>query len=218
MRHRREVRRSGRQLAGLDAEEVVSRESPIVGTKQRTKMQSLKRKPSPCRSPRARGNREVRLLASRTPSRPFAQGRMLIVVDDEDRENEGDLTIAAEKVTPEAINFMARNGRGLICLSMTAEAPRRARNSADGRPEHVAVRHRLLRDDRGEGAHDHRHFGSRSCETVLRPSIPATKPTDLARPGHMFPLRSRPAGCWNAPVRRKPPWTSLALPGCILRA
>ncbi len=54
-------------------------------------------------------------------------GRMIIVVDDEDRENEGDLTIAAEKVTPEAINFMAKHGRGLICLSMTARAARRAR-------------------------------------------------------------------------------------------
>ena len=58
------------------------------------------------------------------------RGEMVIVVDDEDRENEGDLTIAAEKVTPEAINFMATHGRGMICLPMTASASRRARDSA----------------------------------------------------------------------------------------
>ncbi len=56
----------------------------------------------------------------------FRAGRMVILVDDEDRENEGDLTIAAEKVTPEAINFMARHGRGLICLALTEERLRRA--------------------------------------------------------------------------------------------
>ena len=62
----------------------------------------------------------------------FKAGKMLVVVDDEDRENEGDLTIAAEKVTPEAINFMARYGRGLICLPMTGGASRRAAYPADG--------------------------------------------------------------------------------------
>ena len=59
-------------------------------------------------------------------------GKMVIVVDDEDRENEGDLTIAAEKITPDAVNFMARYARGLVCLAMTPERARRARDSADG--------------------------------------------------------------------------------------
>ena len=72
-------------------------------------------------------------------------GEMIIVVDDEDRENEGDLTIAAEKVTPEAINFMATHGRGLICMPMTEERLDGARHAADGRAEHRAVRHGVLR-------------------------------------------------------------------------
>ena len=72
------------------------------------------------RQGRAQDAEPVRAHRGRA-STPFARGQMIIVVDDEDRENEGDLTIAAEKVTPEAINFMARYGRGLICLSMTPE-------------------------------------------------------------------------------------------------
>src|SRR5262245_66058842 len=86
-------------------------------------------KPKPGLKPKAQSQKPIRIAkGARKPTSPFAriedaidairQGRMIIVVDDEDRENEGDVTIAAEKVTPEGINFMARYGRGLICLSM----------------------------------------------------------------------------------------------------
>ena len=88
----------------------------------------------------------------------FRAGRMIIVVDDEDRENEGDLTIAADKVTPEAINFMARYGRGLICLSMTPERLDELEVPLMVAAEQLAVRDRLLCVDRGEEADEHRHF------------------------------------------------------------
>jgi 3,4-dihydroxy 2-butanone 4-phosphate synthase/GTP cyclohydrolase II len=123
-------------------------------------------------------------------------GRMVVVVDDEDRENEGDLTIAAEKVTPEVINFMARHGRGLICLPMTGERL-------------DALRIPLMVQDEENSA----KFGTAFCvpieakqgtttgisasdraRTVLAAVDPATRPEDLARPGHMFPLRAVPGG------------------------
>ena len=120
---------------------------------------------------------------------------MIIVVDDEDRENEGDLTIAAEKITPAAINFMATHGRGLICMPMTEERLDRARPPADGREEHGAPRDGLLRPDRCEGRDDAPAFppaiAPRPC---WRRSIPAPVPTDLARPGHTFPLKARKGG------------------------
>ena len=75
-------------------------------------------------------------------------GRMIVVVDDEDRENEGDLTLAAEKVTPEAINFMAKYGRGLVCLAMTEERLEHLQHRPHDVGEHVAVRHRILRSHR----------------------------------------------------------------------
>src|ERR687890_68836 len=122
------------------------------------------------------------------------EGRMIIVVDDEDRENEGDLTIAAEKITPEAINFMARYGRGLICLSMTPERLDEleiplmvSQNSSrfdTGFCVTIEAKHRT---STGISAADR-------AATVLTAIDPATKPTDLARPGHMFPLRSRTGG------------------------
>ena len=124
----------------------------------------------------------------------FRAGRMLVIVDDEDRENEGDLTVAAEKVTPEIINFMARHARGLICLSLSPEIcdalqlpPMSSRNTS--------------------------RFGTAFCESIeaaegvttgisaadrartIRVAIdPASKPSDLARPGHVFPLRAREGG------------------------
>ena len=120
---------------------------------------------------------------------------MIIVVDDEDRENEGDLTIAAEKVTPEAINFMARYGRGLICLSMTPERLDELEIPLMVCAEQLAVRDRVLRADRG--ASDRTRTGISAADraaTVLAAIDPATRPADLARPGHMFPLRSRTGG------------------------
>jgi len=118
----------------------------------------------------------------------------VIVVDDEDRENEGDLTIAAEKITPEAINFMARYGRGLICLSMTPER-------LDELEIPLMVSQNSSRFDTGfcvtiEAKHRTSTGISASdrAATVLAAIDPATTPADLARPGHMFPLRSRTGG------------------------
>ena len=121
-------------------------------------------------------------------------GRMIILVDDEDRENEGDLMIAAEKVTPEAINFMARHGRGLICLSMTPER-------LDELEIPLMVSQNSSRFDTGfcvtiEAKHQTSTGISAAdrAATVLAAIDPATRPGDLARPGHMFPLRSRTGG------------------------
>src|SRR5689334_24476760 len=111
-------------------------------------------------------------------------GHMIIVVDDADRENEGDLTIAAEKVTPEAINFMARNGRGLVCLSMTPERldeleiPLMVRdNTSRFETAFCTPIDAVGRTTTGISAHDR-------AATVLTAIDPATRPGDLARPGH----------------------------------
>jgi 3,4-dihydroxy 2-butanone 4-phosphate synthase / GTP cyclohydrolase II len=156
-------------------------------------------KPKP-RKPRSRPPLEI----AKAKGSPFAriedaleairEGRMVIVVDDEDRENEGDLTIAAEKITPEAINFMARYGRGLICLSMTPER-------LDELEIPLMVSQNSSRFDTGfcvtiEAKHRTSTGISASdrAATVLTAIDPATRPGDLARPGHMFPLRSRTGG------------------------
>jgi 3,4-dihydroxy 2-butanone 4-phosphate synthase / GTP cyclohydrolase II len=121
-------------------------------------------------------------------------GRMVVVVDDEDRENEGDLTLAAEKVTPEIINFMAKHGRGLICLALTEE-----------RLEHLRIGPMTVENTS--------NYGTAFCEAIdaregvttgisaydrartIKITIdPATRPMDLARPGHVFPLRARKGG------------------------
>ncbi|HVB57813.1 MAG TPA: 3,4-dihydroxy-2-butanone-4-phosphate synthase [Candidatus Acidoferrales bacterium] len=122
------------------------------------------------------------------------QGRMIVLVDDEDRENEGDLTMAAEKVTPEAINFMAKYGRGLICLTLTEErcevlglAPISPRNSsAFGTPfcEPIDARRGTTT---GTSASDR-------ATTILAATDPQTRPEDLARPGHVYTLRARSGG------------------------
>jgi 3,4-dihydroxy 2-butanone 4-phosphate synthase / GTP cyclohydrolase II len=121
-------------------------------------------------------------------------GRIVIVVDDEDRENEGDLTIAAEKITPEAINFMARYGRGLICLSLTPERLDEleiplmvSQNSSRFDTAFCVSIEAKGRTSTGISASDR-------AATVLAAIDPATRPSDLARPGHMFPLRSRTGG------------------------
>lgn len=122
------------------------------------------------------------------------RGEMVIVVDDEGRENEGDLTIAAEKVTPEAINFMATHGRGLICMPMTAarldelQIPLQVdRNTAS---MHTAF---TVSIEARRGVTSGISAADRAA-TVLAAIDPATKPSDLARPGHMFPLRARDGG------------------------
>jgi 3,4-dihydroxy 2-butanone 4-phosphate synthase / GTP cyclohydrolase II len=121
-------------------------------------------------------------------------GRMIVLVDDEDRENEGDLTMAAEKVTPEAINFMAKFGRGLICLAMTEQrcdalalAPITPRNtSMFGTPfcEPIDARRGTTT---GTSAADR-------ATTILAATNPDTHPEDLARPGHVYTLRARSGG------------------------
>jgi len=122
------------------------------------------------------------------------QGKMLIVVDDEDRENEGDFIMAAEKVTPDAINFMAKHGRGLICLATTQKRLEELglpmmveKNTALlGTPFAVSVdaRHGTTT---GISAYDR----ARTIKVLIDPE---TKPTDLAKPGHVFPLAAREGG------------------------
>src|SRR6185503_8381566 len=122
------------------------------------------------------------------------EGRIVIIVDDEDRENEGDLMVAAEKVTPDAINFMARHGRGLICLSMTGERLDEleipmmvSQNSSRFDTAFCVPIEAKHRTSTGISAADR-------AATVLTAIDPATRPQDLARPGHMFPLRARTGG------------------------
>ena len=139
-----------------------------------------------------------------TPASPFTDvptaiediraGRIIVVVDDEDRENEGDLTMAAEKITPEAINFMAKYGRGLICLALTEE-----------RLDHLRIGPMT--------AENTSQFGTAFCEAIdardgvttgisaydrartIQVAIDSrARPADLARPGHIFPLRARRGG------------------------
>ncbi|HEX5215961.1 MAG TPA: bifunctional 3,4-dihydroxy-2-butanone-4-phosphate synthase/GTP cyclohydrolase II [Vicinamibacterales bacterium] len=124
----------------------------------------------------------------------IARGEMIIVVDDADRENEGDLTIAADKITPDVINFMARHGRGLICLPMTGarldelELPLMVtENSASFGTAFCVSIEAKGRTTTGISASDR-------AATVLAAVHPKTKPSDLARPGHMFPLRARDGG------------------------
>src|SRR5689334_9790593 len=124
----------------------------------------------------------------------FRAGKMLVIVDDEDRENEGDLCIAAEKVSADAINAMAKHARGLICLSLSAEI-------CDALQLPMMTSRNTSR------------FGTAFCESIeaaegvttgisaadrahtIRVAIdPASKPSDLARPGHVFPLRAREGG------------------------
>ena len=121
-------------------------------------------------------------------------GRMVIVVDDEDRENEGDLTLAAEKVTPEAINFMAKHGRGLICLALTEQRLDHLRI-----PQMVSNNTATLGTAFGETIDA--KFGTTTgisaadrSRTIQAAVDPSTRPSDLARPGHVFPLLARNGG------------------------
>ncbi len=124
----------------------------------------------------------------------FKNGQMLIVVDDEERENEGDLTMAASKVTPDAINFMARYGRGLVCLSMTPERlaeldiPLEVSDNSSSRETAFCVS-----IDARAGTSTGISAADRA-RTVKVALAKETKPKDLARPGHVFPLRARPGG------------------------
>ena len=124
----------------------------------------------------------------------IARGEMVIVVDDEDRENEGDLTLAADKVTPEAINFMARHGRGLICLPMTTERldeleiPLMVEKNSTRFETAFCV---AIEAKRGTST----GISAADRAATIRAAVnPKTTPADLARPGHIFPLRARDGG------------------------
>ena len=121
-------------------------------------------------------------------------GRQIILIDDEDRENEGDLVVAADKVTPEAINFMARFGRGLICMPMTGEAlerldlpPMTQRNTS---PFNTAF-HLSFEAGTGVSTGISAADRARSVQVAVNTD---TRPEDLVRPGHMFPLKAREGG------------------------
>ena len=122
-------------------------------------------------------------------------GKFIILVDDEDRENEGDLIMAAEKITPEAINFMAKNARGLICMPITGQRLNElnipmmvGENTArHGTAFTVSVDAKIRGVTTGISAHDR-------AETIKAIIDPATKPEDLGRPGHIFPIRAREGG------------------------
>ncbi len=127
--------------------------------------------------------------------RDLKAGRMIVVIDDEDRENEGDLIMAADMITPKAINFMATHGKGLICLAMTGErldhlelTPMVPSTSAlGGTAFTVSIDVRSDGVTTGISAHDRAQ--------TIRAAIDATSyPEDFARPGHVFPLRARSGG------------------------
>ncbi|MBI2858359.1 MAG: bifunctional 3,4-dihydroxy-2-butanone-4-phosphate synthase/GTP cyclohydrolase II [Chloroflexi bacterium] len=122
------------------------------------------------------------------------QGRFLIIVDDESRENEGDLALAAEKVTPEAVNFMAKYGRGLICMPLSGQRLDELKiplmvqdNSSSFCTAFTISIEAKKKVTTGISAHDR----AATIKTVLDP---ATRPEDIARPGHMFPLRAKEGG------------------------
>ena len=122
------------------------------------------------------------------------QGKMVIIMDDEDRENEGDLVMASEKITPEAINFMARYGRGLICMTMTKEHCQRLRlplmvNSND----QVQSTNFTVSIEAAEGVTTGISAADRAT-TVQAAMKPDAKPTDIVQPGHIFPLMAQPGG------------------------
>jgi 3,4-dihydroxy 2-butanone 4-phosphate synthase/GTP cyclohydrolase II len=134
------------------------------------------------------------LASIEAAAQDIRDGRMVIIVDDEDRENEGDLVCAAELVTPEIINFMARHGRGLICLPMTEDRcdelnlhPQTSDNTSSmGTAFTISIEAREGVTT-GISAADRAH-------TILTAVDPQTRPADLARPGHVFPLRAKRGG------------------------
>jgi 3,4-dihydroxy 2-butanone 4-phosphate synthase/GTP cyclohydrolase II len=141
-----------------------------------------------------RSSKEMPLITIEEAIKEIKAGRMVVLVDDEDRENEGDLTMAAEAVTPEAINFMSKYGRGLICLSMTGE-------KIDSLNLPLMVEHNTSRFQTGFTVSIEARCGVTTgisaadrATTILTAVADDAKPTDLVRPGHVFPLRGRKGG------------------------
>jgi 3,4-dihydroxy 2-butanone 4-phosphate synthase/GTP cyclohydrolase II len=137
---------------------------------------------------------EQRTVSVETALDAVRAGRMIIIVDDEDRENEGDLMVAAEKVTPEIVNFMATHGRGLVCLPLTRERLEElqlplmvSENTARFQTAFTISIDAKAGVSTGISAHDR-------ARTILAVVDPATKPDDLARPGHIFPLQAAEGG------------------------
>lgn len=130
----------------------------------------------------------------------FRAGKVVIVVDDEDRENEGDFVVAAEKITPETVNFMLHNGRGVLCAPLTEDRCAELElgmmetnnTSLLGTPFTVSVD--LLGDGCTTGV-----SSSDRAKTIRALADPATRPVDLGRPGHIFPLRARNRGVLRRP-------------------
>ena len=145
-------------------------------------------------SPRKRQTLRSPFAAIDEAVEAIRDGRMIVVVDDEDRENEGDLTIAAERITPEAINFMATHGRGLICMPMIEER-------LDELDLPLMVEKNTTTFDtafcvsiEAKGVTSTGISAADRAATVLAAIDAKTRPADLARPGHMFPLRARAGG------------------------
>ncbi len=145
--------------------------------------------------PSARPDQKIMSLSSIEDAvKDIRDGKMIIIVDDEDRENEGDLVCAAEKVTPEIINFMATHGRGLICLPLTEERceelqliPQTSDNTSSmGTAFTISIEAR-------EGVTTGISAADRAT-TILKAVDPASRAADLARPGHVFPLRAKRGG------------------------
>ncbi len=139
-------------------------------------------------------DREKKTVTVEQALKDVKAGRLIIIVDDEDRENEGDLMVAADKVTPEIINFMTRYGRGLICLPLTGERLEELRlplmvhdNTSRFETAFTVSIDAKEGVTTGISAHDR-------ARTVLAAINPETKPSDLVRPGHIFPLRAKEGG------------------------
>jgi hypothetical protein len=150
-------------------------------------------------------------------------GRMVVIVDDEDRENEGDLIMAAELVRPQDINFMVTHARGLVCLSLTRERcrqlglPPMVRDNTS--PHHTNFTVSIEAAEgvtTGISAYDRAH----TIRTAVRPDA---APSDLSQPGHIFPLMAQPAACSIAPATPKrrptwPCWREWSRPACWSRS
>jgi 3,4-dihydroxy 2-butanone 4-phosphate synthase/GTP cyclohydrolase II len=140
------------------------------------------------------GNVPIEFATVEEAVEELRQGRQIVLVDDEDRENEGDLALVAEKITPEQINFMAKHGRGLICLALTEDrcdelhlppmSPINTSALGTAFTESIDARRGTTT---GISASDR-------ATTILAAIDPATRPADLARPGHIFPLRAKRGG------------------------